>query len=101
MSNLFGHAQMYALRSEDGYLCHRWMASELIGVVLFSDSKTASAWLKSVAKLAKTYKNQDWELSAQVVIIKSYPVALQATINPSDEYTSISRIVSRIVWENW
>lgn len=101
MSNLFGHAQMYALRSEDGYLCHRWMASESIGIVLFGDPKTASSWLKTVNKLARVHQKPDWELLAQVVIIKSYPVALQATINPSDEYTDVSRIVGRVVWENW
>lgn len=98
---LWGYHQLYGLKSADGYLCHLWWASDRVGLILFLDPKSASKWLKEVNKLAKKHKRPDWEVTAQVVIIKEVPEGLQPTINPADEYADVNRIVGRKTWRNW
>lgn len=98
---LYGRAQMYALKATDGYFCHRWWASDRIGLVMFTDPKAVTTWVKAVNKLAKKFKRPEWALSAQVVVITSLPEGLQATINPADEYADVNRMMARRTFQNW
>lgn len=95
-----GYQHLYALRGERGLLCHRWWASDRIGILLFVSSKDAAVWAKEVNKLAIKHNEPTWVVKAQVTMLSEVSQELQLTINPSDEYADVRRILSRVIWQN-
>lgn len=92
MDKIFGHAHMIALRGDDGLLCHQWFASDYVGIVLFTDEKISRSWLKKLAGYGFSLPTITPRL------ISSIPEGLKPTINPSDEYADMRRIIIRAQW---
>lgn len=104
MADLYGHPRLYALRGSDGILCYRWYASDVIAVVLFTDAKTATKWVKEVKKLAAKQtetRQAKWEMAVQPHPITEHPEGLNVTINPAVDVADVARIMDRIIWQNW
>lgn len=95
-----GHPHLYALKGDEGFLCFRWWSSERIGILLFASAKDALAWVKEVNKLAIKHKEPTWALKVQATAVSDVAKGLQLTINPSDEYADVRRMLSRINWQN-
>ena|SRR6188768_1857796 len=99
---MYGHSSLYALRGTGGFLCHAWWASSLRSVVLFTDIKTAKAWIAKVNKHVEQKRNSEYgKLEVQPALIKFHPVSLRATINPSVDGHDVDRIMKRSFYENW
>lgn len=89
----YGHNTMYALRGSGGFLCYTWWASVQQAVVLFSDTKTANAWVKSANKVG--------ELIAAPFPVTTFPDGYRPTINPSSDASDIQRVLVKMFWHNW
>lgn len=94
MGDFYGRSHLFALKSEQGFLCYNWLDVRYVGVVLFTDTKTANTWLKEAAKYG-------FALEVRPTLIKEHPVGLKPAINPSSDPADFHRVLSRIVWKNW
>lgn len=94
MGDFYGRSHLFALKSEQGFLCHSWLDTNYMGVVLFTDTKTANAWLKEVTKYGFAFE-------VRPTIVKEHPTELKPTINPGSDRMDIHRILGRVVWQNW
>lgn len=87
--SLYGHPRMYVLQGAIGFLCHRlWAAPERANLVLFSDPKTAKAWLAKARK-------QGAELEVTLQSVTTPPDNMGVTINPGDDNVSINIILKQ------
>lgn len=101
MSDFYGHSHLIALKSSKGYYCYNWWAYTVVAVVLFTDTKTAKEWLKKANVEAAKSQGRLEEIVAVLTQIKSHPVAMRTTINPSTDAAEIHRVMKKSFWQDW
>lgn len=100
MGDFYGRPCLYVLESHRGFLCYRWWVGDRIGVVLFSDTKTALAWVKEVNKMAFKHGRDEWWLEVKPRAVKFHPLDLQPAINPSGDFSDVARIMNDFFWRD-
>lgn len=101
MGDFYGHPHLIALKSPGGYYCCNWWSDKSVAVVLFTDIKTAKEWVKKANVEAAKSQDRLKEIVAILTQIKSHPLAMRATINPSTDAAEIQRVMKKSFWQDW